>query len=75
MVPAREATTVHLYGNRRLFEPARGRYLTLDELMELADHGARIVVRDAQSGPDITDFILSPQPDRALATWPSPKDR
>jgi polyhydroxyalkanoate synthesis regulator protein len=45
MVPAREPTTVKLYGNRRLYQPARGRYLTLDELMALADHGAAIIVR------------------------------
>ena len=62
MVPAREPMTVKLYGNRRLYQPARGRYLTLDELMALADHGAAIIVRDAHSGADITDLILSRSP-------------
>jgi polyhydroxyalkanoate synthesis regulator protein len=62
MVPACEPITVKLYGNRRLYQPARGRYLTLDELMALADHGAAIIVRDADSGADITDIILSRSP-------------
>jgi polyhydroxyalkanoate synthesis regulator protein len=62
MVPAREPVTVRLYGNRRLYQPARGRYVTLSELLALAKQGAAITVHDAQSGIDVTDFILSRSP-------------
>ena len=62
MPPARETVSVKLYGNRRLFEPAHGRYVTRDELIARAAAGARITVRDARSGADITDFLLSPSP-------------
>ena len=62
MLPARETVSVKLYGNRRLFVPAHGRYVTLDELIARAQAGARIMVRDAQSGADVTDFILSRSP-------------
>jgi polyhydroxyalkanoate synthesis regulator protein len=62
MVPAREPVTIKLYANRRLFEPALGRYVTFDELDALAHGGADVVVRDARTGADITDFILSRSP-------------
>jgi polyhydroxyalkanoate synthesis regulator protein len=62
MVPAREPVTIKLYANRRLFEPTRGRYVAFDELAALARGGAYVVVRDAQTGADITDFILSRSP-------------
>jgi polyhydroxyalkanoate synthesis regulator protein len=62
MVPAPEPITIKLYDNRRLFEPARGRYVTADELAALAREGRAISVRDARSGIDITDLILSRSP-------------
>jgi polyhydroxyalkanoate synthesis regulator protein len=62
MVPTHEPVTVKLYGNRRLYQPARGRYLTLDELTTLVRQGRAVTVRDAQSGADLTDFILSRSP-------------
>jgi polyhydroxyalkanoate synthesis regulator protein len=62
MVPAREPVTIKLYGNRRLYRPAIGRYLTLDEVVALAIDGAGVAVRDAQTGADITAFILSRTP-------------
>jgi polyhydroxyalkanoate synthesis regulator protein len=62
MVPAREPVTVKLYGNRRLYRPALGRYVTLDELIALANDGAEIAVRDAQSGADLTEFGPSRSP-------------
>jgi polyhydroxyalkanoate synthesis regulator protein len=62
MVPAREPVTIKLYANRRLFEPMLGRYVTFDELVALARGGVDITVRDAGTGADITDFILSRSP-------------
>jgi polyhydroxyalkanoate synthesis regulator protein len=62
MVPAREPVTIKLYGNRRLYQPAIGRYLTLDEVVALATDGAGVAVRDAQTGADLTALILSRSP-------------
>jgi len=62
MVPSRERVTVKLYGNRRLYRPALGRYVTLDEVIALAHDGAEITVQDAQSGADVTQSILSRSP-------------
>ncbi len=62
MVPTGEPVTVRLYGNRRLYQGARGRYVTLDELVAAANEGVEITVRAARSGADITDFILSRGP-------------
>jgi len=62
MVQARDPITVKLYGNRRLYQPARGRYLTRDELIALAHAGAAVIVHDARSGADLTDFVLSSHP-------------
>ena len=59
MVPAREPVTIKLYGNRRLYRPTLGRYVTGDELVALASEGIEIVVRDANSGADVTGCILS----------------
>jgi len=64
MVQARDPITVKLYGNRRLYQPARGRYLTLDEVIALANEGHKVTVRDARSGADLTDFVLSSHPTR-----------
>lgn len=47
------------YGNRRLYDTALSRYVTLEELAESirAGHDARIV--DAQSGADLTQATLT----------------
>ena len=62
MIPTRDPITVKLYGNRRLYQPARGRYVTRDEVIALASAGIAVIVRDAETGADLTDFVLSPHP-------------
>jgi len=62
MVPAREAVTIKLYAYRRLYRPAVGKYVTFEEVIAFANDGADVVVRDAQTGADITTFLLSPSP-------------
>ena len=62
MIPTRDPITVKLYGNRRLYQPARGRYVTRDEVIALAIAGIAVTVRDAETGADLTDFVLSPHP-------------
>ncbi len=62
MVQARDPISAKLYGNRRLYQPARGRYLTLAERIALAREGAALIVHDGRSGADLTDFALSAHP-------------
>ena len=60
MVNPGEPITVKLYGNRRLFEPGAARYVTLSDLQAHMRDGIAVIVRDAATGTDITDLVLSP---------------
>ena len=60
MVNPGEPITVKLYGNRRLYQPGAARYVTISDLRACMRDGIAVVVRDAASGADITDQILSP---------------
>jgi len=54
-----EPVTVKLYGNRRLYRPETGCYVPLEDLLALAEDGFDVIVRDAKTGADITQFILA----------------
>ena len=60
MVPPGEPVTIKLYGNRRLYEPGTARYVTLSDLQARMRDGMAVIVRDAATGADITDLVLSP---------------
>jgi polyhydroxyalkanoate synthesis regulator protein len=60
MVNPGEPITVKLYGNRRLYQPGIARYVTLSDLQAYMRDGIVVVVRDAATGADITDQVLSP---------------
>jgi polyhydroxyalkanoate synthesis regulator protein len=62
MVAASDPVTIKLYANRRLYEPRSGSYVTFDDLDNLTRSGARIAVRDAGTGADITPFIFAASP-------------
>jgi hypothetical protein len=65
------ATTVRRivrYRNRKLYEAAERRFVTIHDLARSVAEGARVEVIDADSGDDITARILS----RALASGKSP---
>jgi polyhydroxyalkanoate synthesis regulator protein len=62
MVNPGEPITVKLYGKRRLYEPGAARYVTLSGLQTRMREGIALIVRDAATGADITDRILSPSP-------------
>jgi polyhydroxyalkanoate synthesis regulator protein len=62
MVPAREPVTIKLYDHRRLYRPATGRYVTIDDLTALANEGAEIAVHDAATGADITRLVVTQNP-------------
>lgn len=49
---------IRKYANRRLYDPAESRHLTLDEVRELVVAGEKVRVEDARSGEDITRSIL-----------------
>jgi len=62
MATAGEPVTIKRYGNRRLYEPGAARYVTKSDLQARMRHGICVMVRDAATGADITDHILTPRP-------------
>jgi polyhydroxyalkanoate synthesis regulator protein len=52
------AILIKRYGSRRLYNGRAGRYVTVEELRDLAKDEA-VVIQDAEDGRDITDEILS----------------
>ena len=64
--PAREAagadpnvTLIKKYGNRRLYDTRRSRYVTLDDLVEIVARGEEMRVVDAQTGEDLTKRVMT----------------
>src|SRR5262245_37885982 len=64
--PAREAagadpnvTLIKKYGNRRLYDTRRSRYVTLDDLVEIVARGEEMKVIDAQTGEDLTKRVMT----------------
>lgn len=57
--PRGPSITVKKYSNRRLYDTAESRYITLDELAEKIRAGARVEVVDAKSGDDLTQATLA----------------
>lgn len=49
---------VKKYGNRRLYDTAESRYVTLEELAASVRAGAEVRVVDAQTGDDLTQTVL-----------------
>ena len=56
------------YKNRKLYEPAERRFVTIHDLARSVAQGNRVEVRSAETGEDITAKILS----RALASEKTP---
>jgi len=53
-----EARVIKKYANRRLYDTAESRYITLDDIRQLVMDGASIRVVDDRSGDDITRSML-----------------
>jgi polyhydroxyalkanoate synthesis repressor PhaR len=51
--------TVKKYGNRRLYDTADSRYVTLEELATKVRAGTDVVVVDAKTGADLTQATLT----------------
>jgi polyhydroxyalkanoate synthesis repressor PhaR len=52
-------TLVKKYGNRRLYDTRRSRYVTLDEILEIIAAGEEIRVVDAKTGEDLTKRVVT----------------
>lgn len=57
--PAKEATVIKKYANRRLYNTATSTYVTLDDLSRMVKEGTDFVVYDAKSGEEITRSVLT----------------
>jgi polyhydroxyalkanoate synthesis repressor PhaR len=51
--------TIKRYSNRKLYDPATRRYVTLQELAQLVSRGEDVQVLDQQSGEDLTNLTLA----------------
>jgi len=58
MTEAGTPLSVKRYAGKRLYDPAAGAYLTLDELALLIEDDEDLVVTDAETGKDITGSVL-----------------
>ena len=47
------------YANRRLYDTAGSRYVTLEEVAHMIKEGRTVKAEDAKSGEDVTAFILT----------------
>ncbi len=54
-----EPVAIKKYANRRLYHTGTSSYVTLDHLCQMVKDGEDFVVRDAQSGEDITRSVLT----------------
>jgi len=53
-----EERIIRKYANRRLYDPAASRHVTLDDIRRLIGAGERVKVVDDKSGEDLTRSIL-----------------
>jgi polyhydroxyalkanoate synthesis repressor PhaR len=56
---AGEPRTIKRYGNRKLYDPAAARYVTLAELASLVASGHDVAVLDQKTGEDLTNLTLA----------------
>jgi polyhydroxyalkanoate synthesis repressor PhaR len=52
-------TVIKKYGNRRLYDTRRSRYVTLEEVLEVVAAGEEIKVVDAKTGEDLTKRVVT----------------
>lgn len=56
---AASARVIKRYSNRKLYDPAGKRYVTLDDLAAHVGTGEEILVQDQRTGEDITNLVLA----------------
>ncbi len=53
------AVIIKKYGNRRLYDTSRSRYINLEEIARLVRNGKEVRVLDAKTGDDLTRVVLT----------------
>jgi polyhydroxyalkanoate synthesis repressor PhaR len=53
-----EPVIIKQYAGRRLYNPAAGSYLAIDQFGAMVEDEEEFVVYDAKTGEDITQFVL-----------------
>lgn len=53
------ATLIKKYGNRRLYDTRRSRYVTLEEVQDVIARGEEVVVVDETTGEDVTKRVMT----------------
>lgn len=56
---SKASVLIRKYGDRRLYDTAASRYVTLNELARLIRKGADVEVREARTGKNVTSVILT----------------
>jgi polyhydroxyalkanoate synthesis regulator protein len=56
-VPPTRPILIRQYAGRRLYHPAAGSYLTLDDLAAMVEDDGELAVIEADTGTDITSSI------------------
>jgi len=54
-----DAKLLKKYANRRLYDTEKSSYVTLEQIAEFIKNGREVNVVDAQTGEDVTSFILT----------------
>jgi polyhydroxyalkanoate synthesis regulator protein len=54
-----QVIVIKRYARARLYDPANRRYVTLDELRAWRESGVAFVVKDAETGADITAVLFA----------------
>jgi polyhydroxyalkanoate synthesis repressor PhaR len=57
--PLSRERTIKRYANRKLYDPADRRYVTLDDLATMLRRGEELRVLDQDSGEDLTTLVLA----------------
>lgn len=57
--PAPAARAIRRYGNRKLYDPAARRYVTLDDVARIVAGGEEVQVLDQKTGEDLTTLTLA----------------
>jgi polyhydroxyalkanoate synthesis repressor PhaR len=58
IIMSAEPVVIKQYAGRRLYNPAVGSYLRIDDLGAMVEDEEEFVVYDAKTGEDITHFVL-----------------
>ncbi len=59
MTANRDKLLLKKYGNRRLYDTARSKYITVNEVADMIKQGIEVEVIDANTKEDVTAYILT----------------